>query len=203
MKMQDNKPFIDLVPPESAKGPRKVLYDDLERIRGAGRISNLFRAYGAFPELGQANFDRLNILLEKGTLSSRLKEAVMTALAVINHCDYCVSFHGTQMLHTGASQEEIQGARDFDPDRIGLCDKERALFEYAMKAHGDAHSIQFSDVANCKKLGATDSELVEILETVNTGNAFNTFAGALNVGADDFLTYAMDEYYAKHGRDER
>ena len=90
MKMQDNKPFIDLVPPESAKGPRKVLYDDLERIRGTGRISNLFRAYGAFPELGQANFDRLNILLEKGTLSSRLKEAVMTALAVIKHCDYCV-----------------------------------------------------------------------------------------------------------------
>ena len=166
MKMQDNKPFIDLVPPESAEGPRKALYDDMERIRGAGRISNLFRAYGAFPELGQANFDRLNILLEKGTLSSRVKEAVMTALAVINHCDYCVSFHGTQMLQAGATQKEIQGARDFDPDRIGLSDKERALFEYAMKANGDAHSIELSDVAHCKQLGATDAELVEIFNEI-------------------------------------
>ena len=45
--------------------------------------------------------------------------------------------------------------------------------------------------------GTTDAEFVEILETVNTGNAFNTFAGALNIGADDFLTYAMDEYHEK------
>lgn len=195
--MQGPDPFIELVPPEKATGARKVLYDDLEQVRGPGRVSNLFRAYGAFPELGQANFTRLNVLLGNGTLSVKLKEAVMTALAVLNHCDYCVSFHGSQMQNLGASDDEISAAREFDADSIDFTEKERALFEYAMKANGDPHSITPDDIKICRDLGTTDSEFVEIIETVNTGNAFNTFAGALNIGADDFLTYAMDEYQAK------
>lgn len=166
-------------------------------MRGKGRVSNLFKAYGAFPELGQANFIRLGVLLGQGTLSVKLKESVMTALAVINHCDYCVSFHGAQMQDMGSSLEEIAGARDFDAERIDFTEKECGLFEYAMKANGDPHSITPDDIKACRDQGATDSDFVEIIETVNTGNAFNTFAGALNIGADDFLTYAMDEYHAK------
>lgn len=195
--MQGNKPFIELTPVDQATGARKALYDDLELVRGKGRVSNLFKAYGAFPELGLVNFKRLTVLLSEGTLSVKLKEAVMTALAVINHCDYCVSFHGSQMQSLGSSDEEIEAARDFDADRINFTAKERALFEYAMKANGDSHSITPDDIKVCRDLGANDAEFVEILETVNTGNAFNTFAGALNIGADDFLTYAMDEYREK------
>ena len=195
--MQGYKPFIELVDVEEATGDRKRLYDDLERVRGTGRVSNLFKAYGAFPELGLANFKRLTVLLSRGTLSEKLKEAVMTALAVINHCDYCVSFHGSQLQSLGSSDQEIAAAREFDAEQIDFSPKERALFEYAMKANGDAHSITPEDIRICRELGTTDAEFVEILETVNTGNAFNTFAGALNIGADDFLTYAMDEYHEK------
>ncbi len=196
--MQGPNPFIELVPVEQASGARKALYDDLERVRGKGRVSNLFKAYAAFPELGMANFKRLGVLLGQGTLSVLLKEAVMTGLAVINHCDYCVSFHGSQMQSLGAGDEAIGAARAFDPDAIGLDKKERALFDYAMKANGDPHSIMPEDIETCRALGTTDAEFVEILETVNTGNSFNTFAGALNIGADDFLSYAMDEYREKH-----
>ena len=110
--MQGYKPFIELVDVEEATGDRKRLYDDLERVRGTGRVSNLFKAYGAFPELGLANFKRLTVLLSRGTLSEKLKEAVMTALAVINHCDYCVSFHGSQLQSLGSSDQEIAAARD-------------------------------------------------------------------------------------------
>ena len=195
--MQGRDPFIELTPVAEATGARKELYDDLERVRGKGHVSNLFKAYGAFPELGIANFKRLTVLLSQGTLSAKLKEAVMTALAVINHCDYCISFHGTQMQSVGSSDEEIAAARDFDAERINFTAKERALFEYAMKANGDPHSLTPKDIMVCRDIGVTDAEFVEIIETVNTGNAFNTFAGALNIGADDFLTYAMDEYHAK------
>ncbi|PPR11357.1 MAG: hypothetical protein CFH41_00938 [Alphaproteobacteria bacterium MarineAlpha11_Bin1] len=195
--MQGYEPFIELVEVEKATGDRKHLYDDLERVRGKGRVSNLFKAYGAFPELGIANFKRLTVLLSRGTLSEKLKESVMTALAVINHCDYCVSFHGSQLQSLGSSDTEIAAAREFNPEDIDFSPKERALFEYAMKANGDAHSITPEDIKVCRDLGTTDAEFVEILETVNTGNAFNTFAGALNIGADNFLSYAMDEYREK------
>jgi uncharacterized peroxidase-related enzyme len=185
----DEAAFIDLVPVERAVGQRKELYDALERVRGKGRVSNLFKAYAAFPELGKANFERLNILLNKGQLSRKLKEGLMTALAEVNRCDYCVSFHATQMRESGASDAEVEAALSMDPDRLGLSAKERALFEFGLKANGDPHSIPRAEIDALRALGVSDAELVETLETVNTGNAFNLINGALNVGPDDFLDY--------------
>jgi len=182
-------PFVDLVPIDRATGARKALYDHIERVRGSGRVSNLFKAYAAFPELAQANFQRLMVLLTKGNLSIKFKEAVMTALAEVNKCDYCVSFHATALRNAGASDDEVKAALAFDPDRIGLTDKEKALFDFALKANGDPHSMLPADIEAVRKSGATDSDLVETLETVNTGNSFNLINGALNVGADDFLNY--------------
>lgn len=181
------EPFIELVPPEQAQGARKALYDELEKVRGKGRVSNLFRAYGAFPELGMANFRRLMVLLKQGALSVKFKEAVMTALAEINRCDYCVSFHATALKNAGASEEEVQAALRFDPGGIGLSAKEQALFEYALKANGDPHGITPDDITALRRHSVSDGEIVEALETVNTGNAFNLINGALNVGPDDFL----------------
>lgn len=186
---QNTPPFIDLVPIERATGARKDLYDEMERVRGPGRVSNLFKAYAAFPELAKANFQRLMVLLTRGNLSVKFKEAVMTALAEANKCDYCVSFHATALRNAGASDAEVNAALEFDPDRIGLSEKEKALFNFAMKANGDPHSMQPTDIEAARKMGATDSDLVETLETVNTGNAFNLINGALNVGPDSFLDY--------------
>ena len=133
-------PFIDLVPPEEAEGERQALYGELERVRGPGRVSNLFRAYSAFPALGMANFRRLVVLLTQGRLSVKFKEGVMTALAEVNRCDYCVSFHATAMRNTGASDEEVQTALSFDPEKMGLSEMEQVLFEFAMKANGDTRT---------------------------------------------------------------
>lgn len=182
-------PFVDLVPIEKAKGARKELYDEMERVRGPGRVSNLFKAYAAFPALAKANFHRLMVLLSQGNLSLKFKEAVMTALAEANKCDYCVSFHATALRGAGASEEEVRAALEFDPDRIGLSEKEKALFNYALKANGDPHSIVPADIEELRRKGASDGDLVETLETVNTGNSFNLINGALNVGPDDFLSY--------------
>lgn len=180
-------PFIDLVPVGAAEGLRKTLYEELERIRGKGRVSNLFKAYGAFPELALANLNRLMALLGKGSLTVKLKEAVMTALAEINRCDYCVSFHASALRGAGASDAEVEAALRFDPKGIGLSEKEQALFEYALKANGDPHAMTRADIDALRVHGINDGEIVEILETVNTGNAFNLINGALNVGADEFL----------------
>ena len=189
----DPAPYIDLVPVSEAKGLRKSLYDEIEKARGKGRVSNLFKAYAAFPQLGMANFRRLMALLGEGSLSVKFKEAVMTALAEINRCDYCVSFHATALRNAGASEAQVQAALSFDPQGIGLPAKEQALFEYALKANGDPHAMRRSDIEALRAFGVTDAEIVETLETVNTGNAFNLINGALNVGADEFLGGYLSE----------
>ncbi len=186
-RKDDPEALIEMVPLEKAEGLRKALYEEVERVRGKGYLSNLFKAYSAFPELGMANFRRLVVLLTQGVLSVKFKEAVMTALAEVNRCDYCVSFHATSLRNAGATDAEVEAALTFDASRIGLSPKEQALFEYALKANGDPHAITREDVQALRVHGATDAEIVETLETVNTGNAFNLINGALNVGPDDFL----------------
>ena len=186
---EQQPPYIELVPVEAADGERKQLYEALERVRGEGRVSNLFKAYSAFPALGRANFERLMVLLTQGNLSVKFKEGVMTALAEVNRCDYCVSFHATAMRNAGADEEEVQAALSFDPARMGLNEKEQALFDFALRANGDPHSMTLEDIEALRKHGASDSDIIETLETVNTGNSFNLINGALNIGPDPFLSF--------------
>lgn len=80
--------YVELTPVEEAQGALKDLYDRIEEVRGKGKVSNLFKAYGAFPALAGANFERLQVLLGGGSLSRKLKESIMVALAEINGCDY-------------------------------------------------------------------------------------------------------------------
>lgn len=185
----DQDAYIELVSVDDATGERKELYDQLEQVRGKGRVSNLFKAYSAFPALGEANFARLMVLLRDGRLSVKFKEGVMTALAEVNRCDYCVSFHATAMRNAGASEEEVDAALTFDPSRMGLSEKEQALFDFALRANGDPHSMTREEVDVVRAAGATDADIVETLETVNTGNSFNLINGALNIGPDDFLSF--------------
>lgn len=81
-------PHIRLIEIDEADGERKALYDDIQRVRGAGKVSNLFKGYAAFPALARANWERMQVLLGQGTLSRKLKESIMMATAQINGCDY-------------------------------------------------------------------------------------------------------------------
>jgi hypothetical protein len=81
-------PRIRLVEVGAATGGVRAVFDDVQRVRGEGRVSNLFRGYAAFPELLAANWERMKVLLRGGTLSRKLKESIMVALAEINRCTY-------------------------------------------------------------------------------------------------------------------
>lgn len=81
-------PHINLTPIEEARGELKQLYENIQRVRGPGRVSNLFKGYGAWPALAKANWERMQVLLGQGTLSRKFKESVMIATAQINGCEY-------------------------------------------------------------------------------------------------------------------
>ena len=65
--------------------------------------------------------------------------------------------------------------------------------DFVLKVNGDPHSISAEDIEALRELGTTDGELVEAIETLNTGNNTNVFCDALDIGPDPFLTYGMDE----------
>ena len=75
---------------------------------------------------------------------------------------------------------------------MDLSPKERRLFDFALKGREDPHNIQDAEVEALRALGATDQQLVEVLEVMNLGNSINLFCDVLEIEADHFLTYPAD-----------
>lgn len=85
----------------------------------------------------------------------------------------------------------MQAARDFDAQKLGLTEKETALFDFALKANGDPHGIDKSDLATLRDHAVSDAEIVEILEVASLGNSLNLFCDSLQIEPDAFLTEYM------------
>jgi len=81
-------PRVKLVQIEDATGEVKEVYEDMQKIRGPGRVSNLFKGYAIWPELLKVNWQRMKLVMGGGSLSRKVKEAIMMALAEINRCEY-------------------------------------------------------------------------------------------------------------------
>ena len=83
-----NEPRVKLVQIEDAKGEVKEIFEDMQKIRGPGRVSNLFKGYAIWPELLKVNWQRMKVVMGSGSLSRKVKESIMIALAEINRCKY-------------------------------------------------------------------------------------------------------------------
>jgi alkylhydroperoxidase/carboxymuconolactone decarboxylase family protein YurZ len=83
-----NKPRVKLMEIDEAKGDVKDVFEDMQRVRGKGRVSNLFKGYAIWPELLRANWQRMKVVMRGGNLSRKVKESVMIAVAELNQCDY-------------------------------------------------------------------------------------------------------------------
>jgi alkylhydroperoxidase family enzyme len=84
--------------------------------------------------------------------------------------------------------DQVQAVREFNAAQGGLNPLDAALFDFAMWANADSHAIAGADVAALLEKGATEAQIVELLEVANLGNGFNLSCNTLGIEADDFLT---------------
>jgi predicted AlkP superfamily phosphohydrolase/phosphomutase len=79
---------INLVQVDEAEGVVKKVFDEMEKIRGKNKVSNLFKAYAKHPQLLRANWTRMKVIMGGGCLTKKMKETIAVNLAVINKCNY-------------------------------------------------------------------------------------------------------------------
>lgn len=94
-----------------ATGKTKEIF---EEIREAfGQVPNLFRAQAAVdPEWLAINWKReKSIMLSEGALDRKTKELLAMAIALNSHCEYCSLAHETMAMMVGASEQEINEAK--------------------------------------------------------------------------------------------
>jgi alkylhydroperoxidase family enzyme len=79
---------IRLVDPAEARGRTKEIFEEIEAVRGQGRVPNLMRAYAHHLPSLESNWDRMKHLLTSGRLPRRTKEAIGLTMAALHKCGY-------------------------------------------------------------------------------------------------------------------
>lgn len=79
---------IRLVDPGEARGRVKEIFEEVEAVRGRGRVSNLLRAYANHLPSLESNWYRMKHVLKSGLLPTRTKEAIGLTMAALHKCGY-------------------------------------------------------------------------------------------------------------------
>ncbi len=145
----------------------------LEAVKAKlGIVPNMFRLVSTSPAALEGLVSLLSAL-GKGTLGPATGERIALAVANVNGCTYCNSAH-TYLAENVAklSGDEIAANRDGrSTDR-----KADAALQFARKIAVARGAVTDSDVADARKAGFTDAELLEIVGFV----ALNTYTNYIN-----------------------
>jgi len=79
---------IRLVDPASAAGRVREIFQEVEAVRGPGRVPNLLRAYAQHVPALEWTWDRMKRLLKAGVVPTRTKEMIGLTMAAVHKCGY-------------------------------------------------------------------------------------------------------------------
>ncbi len=168
---------IPLQNPASATGSNKQIFDHLQKALGV--VPNLSKALGNSPAALQA-FAGFNGALAGAKLSGTTRELIALLTAEENSCNYCLSAHTVLGKGAGATQEQIDAARQgksSDPKTAGALNFAKALLE-------TRGGVSQGDVDAARRVGLSDAELTEVVAVVSL-NIFTNFTNrAFDVDID-------------------
>ena len=164
---------VTLIDPVDATGQTA---EQLTQIKSAfGMVPNMFKAAAASPAALASMWVSFGAL-GAGRLGAKLGEQIAVAIADRNNCHYCLAAHTGLGRKAGASAQEMveaQAGRSVDP-RTG------AALSFAVKVVDARGHVSPADVAELRKVGFDDGEIVEIVAHI----ALNLFTNYLNVSLD-------------------
>ena len=84
---------VPLISDEAASAEVLAVYADIRATRGTDFINNFWRALANDPELLEATWGRLKVVMGPGDLDPLVKEMIYIAVSVANGCSYCAHSH--------------------------------------------------------------------------------------------------------------
>jgi hypothetical protein len=79
---------VRLIDPAEARGRVREIFQEIEAVRGPGRVPNLMRAYAHHLPSLESNWERMKRLLRSGLLPTRTKEMIGLLMAALHQCGY-------------------------------------------------------------------------------------------------------------------
>lgn len=172
---------IQIIEKQRTNDAVRPIYEEIEKA--FGRVPNIFKTYAHFPPLLRTNWEKLKAVMMGGSLRRELKEAIALVVSEANSCQYCIVAHGLALRQLGFTKESIDAlvknvsAEGFEP-------KEQKILELARKSTRDANSVTDQDIEELRRLGWSESEIVEAQGVMELFTGLNKFLDSLAVDID-------------------
>lgn len=98
---------IKLISEQEATGKVKEVYEQIQKAFGLPFVPNLFKAMAHNPDLLEANWGRVGMIMGRGRLDRKTKEMIAVAVSATNNCEYCVNAHTAALKRMGVTDAEL------------------------------------------------------------------------------------------------
>jgi uncharacterized peroxidase-related enzyme len=140
--------------------------------------------------------DELAEILLRGpsTLSPAERELIATYVSSQNDCFFCQTIHGAVAAHhLGGNEKLVQDVKQHF-EGADVSDKLKALLAIASKVQRGGKQVQFEDIHEARRRGATDLEIHDTVLIAATFCMYNRYVDGLATWAP-----AEPEAYRAHG----
>ena len=169
---------IEMIDPNTAQGKAKELLAAVKTK--LGRVPNILKTMAHSPVALQAYLG-LSGAFAEAKLSPKIREQIGLAVGEDNQCGYCVAAHSAIGKLAGLTPEEIEAGR-----RAGSRDpKTDAILKFAKKLSANRGNISDPELAEVRKAGCSEEEILEIVTAV----ALNLFTNYVNHVADTTIDF--------------
>lgn len=114
------------------------------------------------------------------TLDNTFKVRLFWIVSRVNNCHYCLGHQELKLSRAGMAEDEIAA---LDSNWSAFPENEQAAFAFTKKLTLQPHLIGDSDIESLKKY-YSDSEIIEIAQTVAGFNSTNRWTDALGIPQD-------------------
>ncbi|HOW88194.1 MAG TPA: peroxidase-related enzyme [Candidatus Omnitrophota bacterium] len=169
---------IQPLDPEKTQGKVKELLATIKAK--SGRVPNIFKTMAHSSTALQAYLGFSGAFAD-AKLSAKVREQIALAVGEDNQCQYCLSAHSAIGKLAGLTPEEIESgrrAKSADP-------KTNAILKLAKKLSSNRGNITDAELAEARKAGCSDEEVLEIIAAV----ALNIFTNYINHVADTAVDF--------------
>lgn len=175
--------WIKTVSEDKATGDLKRTYEEVFRARG--KISNIMRVQSLNPNALRSFLELyVSLVYGKSGLSRGEREMIATAISAHNRCDYCVSHHGEALRFYLKNGDQLGAFKQGElPERIEK--RAKALIDYALKLTIEPRSAVSEDLEALRRIGISDSEILDLVLLTAYMNYVNRIAQGLGVEHDE------------------
>ena len=173
------------IPPEAADGPVRALYERIQGLHPAGRVSHLWQTCAPDPGALDALFTLVRTLMaDPAPLSRAQAEAIALVVSATNGCGYVVAHHGPR-LATALGDEALARAVARDHREADLPARDRVLLDHAVALTCEPGERTEEDVERLREYGFDDPSILKATEIAALFNLVDRVISGLGVKLED------------------